>query len=223
VSPGKRFITDLIRRVDDTSRASKVAIINANNQPITYGVLSSQSALIAATLEKKTLSRSGNSIGCYIGSQSDYVSAMLATWRLGKRFVPLSITHPEQELRYFVEDSSICAIIYSANGAFAPIQRLGVPLIDTRDILKTTSTVPGTFSNLRYSSFTPGMADEVNADALVLYTSGTTGRPKGAVHTREGLQALVISLVNAWDYNERDKILHFLPLHHLHGKQDGEQ
>lgn len=48
-------------------------------------------------------------------------------------------------------------------------------------------------------------------------SSGTTGRPKGVVKTHEQLEAMVASLVEAWEYADTDRILHLLPLHHLHG------
>ncbi len=53
--------------------------------------------------------------------------------------------------------------------------------------------------------------------ALIIYTSGTTGRPKGALHTHGSLAAQVASLVGAWAWAESDRIVHPLPLHHIHG------
>ena len=56
-----------------------------------------------------------------------------------------------------------------------------------------------------------------NEDALIVYTSGTTGKPKGVLHTHKSLIAQVRSLRKAWAIDEKDKILHSLPLHHVHG------
>lgn len=53
--------------------------------------------------------------------------------------------------------------------------------------------------------------------ALMVYTSGTTGRPKGALHTHHSIHSMVNTLVNAWEWRETDRILHALPLHHVHG------
>src|SRR4029077_9094814 len=60
------------------------------------------------------------------------------------------------------------------------------------------------------------MADPLRR-AMMLYTSGTTGRPKGVVHTHRGLEAQVESLVVAWAWSPDDRILLVLPLHHVHG------
>lgn len=50
-----------------------------------------------------------------------------------------------------------------------------------------------------------------------MYTSGTTGKPKGVVHTHASLQAQLDSLSQAWQWNADDRILNVLPLHHVHG------
>jgi len=58
---------------------------------------------------------------------------------------------------------------------------------------------------------------EAGSGALIIYTSGTTGRPKGALHTHGSLAAQIGSLCSAWEWNASDRILHPLPLHHIHG------
>jgi len=91
------------------------------------------------------------------------------------------------------------------------LQRLGVKLVH----------VPSLASNLKSltssSTTTTKMVPNKQDGALVLYTSGTTGRPKGVLHTRAGLQSSIQALSQAWEYSDKDRILHFLPLHHLHG------
>ena len=53
--------------------------------------------------------------------------------------------------------------------------------------------------------------------AMIIYTSGTTSRPKGVVSTHRNIQAQVTTLVNAWGWQPTDHILLVLPLHHVHG------
>ena len=61
-----------------------------------------------------------------------------------------------------------------------------------------------------------GRGDE-KKDGLIVYTSGTTGKPKGVVHTHSSLMAQMDSLSKAWQWSESDRILNVLPLHHVHG------
>ena len=65
----------------------------------------------------------------------------------------------------------------------------------------------------------PGRMPEVTAGrpAMILYTSGTTSRPKGVVTTHANIQAQIESLVAAWEWRATDRIPSFLPLHHIHG------
>ncbi|RIA98255.1 hypothetical protein C1645_870809 [Glomus cerebriforme] len=58
---------------------------------------------------------------------------------------------------------------------------------------------------------------EESRRALIIYTSGTTGKPKGVVSTHSNIKTQVLSLIEAWRWSDKDRILHVLPLHHLHG------
>jgi malonyl-CoA/methylmalonyl-CoA synthetase len=53
--------------------------------------------------------------------------------------------------------------------------------------------------------------------ALILYTSGTTGNPKGVVTTHQNIEAQITSLTHAWEWSKEDHILNVLPMHHVHG------
>ena len=96
---------------------------------------------------------------------------------------------------------------------YAMLQRLGVKLIHVPSLLENIKLSSSTTTTTIPIKKVPHSQD----GALVLYTSGTTGRPKGVMHNRAGLQSAIQALAQAWEYSDKDRILHFLPLHHLHG------
>lgn len=183
-----------------------------NSKPITYRDLNILSSKLAANLARK-LSCQHGSVGALNKSSVSFVVSMLATWKLGKIFVPLCYTHSLNELSYIINDSKIEIICCSEKAMLHPqlLEQCDLKIVETKEILEAGN-------NERYTDYLLD-TESVSSDsgALVVYTSGTTGRPKGVLHTHNSLYHMVSSLVSAWNYNDRDKILHFLPLYHVHG------
>eukprot|EP00775_Hariotina_reticulata_P011812 gene11812-11956_t len=119
-----------------------------------------------------------------------YVAATWATWMAGGVAVPLAVTHPPHELDYVIRDAGISAVLTPPAG---------------HDKLKDVTHAAGAVLHLLH-------------DELVESSdSGTTGRPKGALHTHGSLAAMADCLTKAWAWQPSDVILHSLPLHHIHG------
>jgi malonyl-CoA/methylmalonyl-CoA synthetase len=135
-----------------------------------------------------------------------YVAWQWAIWRAGGIAVPLCLTHPAPELGYVLDDARPSAVV--VDDEFAPIvgslaAERGVPLMASEVLTGEPSA----------------RLPEVDAErpAMMLYTSGTTGRPKGVVTTHRNIVAQVESLVSAWEWAPEDRTLLALPLHHVHG------
>ena len=135
-----------------------------------------------------------------------YVALQWGIWRAGGIAVPLSVFHPRPELEYVLDDTTPAAVV--AHPDF--VNRLD-PLAGKRNIRFALST-----EALRHAEGPlPSVAQSQRA--MILYTSGTTGKPKGVVTTHENIAAQITSLVEAWGWTGDDRILEVLPLHHVHG------
>jgi malonyl-CoA/methylmalonyl-CoA synthetase len=137
---------------------------------------------------------------------SEYVAAQWAIWRAGGIKVPICLSATEPEWEYALTDSGASIVLADAEMArkVAPLcGKLGVRLVD----IEAIHTAP--------ARMLPNIAPERRA--MILYTSGTTSKPKGVVTTHANIQAQIESLVQAWEWSATDCIPLFLPLHHIHG------
>jgi malonyl-CoA/methylmalonyl-CoA synthetase len=135
-----------------------------------------------------------------------YLALQWGIWRAGGIAVPLSLFHPRPELEYVLQDTDPAVVV--AHPDFVDL--LG-PLTEERGLRFGVST-----GALEHPTG-PLPAVAPDRRAMILYTSGTTGKPKGVVTTHANIAAQVTSLVQAWEWTADDRILNVLPLHHLHG------
>ncbi len=135
-----------------------------------------------------------------------HVITQWGIWRAGGVAVPLATSHPPAELAFVLRDARPAAAVASPEraGDLAPLaEAAGVRFLTTDDLLAAPPAgLPAVGSDRR---------------AMMVYTSGTTGRPKGVVTTHAALAAQVASLVRAWGWTRDDRTLLVLPLHHVHG------
>lgn len=137
----------------------------------------------------------------------DWVSTQWAIWRAGGLAVPLALLHPPAELARVLDDAEPEAVVAHPELAgrveeVAAARR--IPVLPTPALLREgpSATLPELGPDRR---------------AMMLYTSGTTGRPKGVVSTHGVIEAQIRAQVQAWGWTADDRILSHLPLHHVHG------
>lgn len=170
------------------------------------GDLLAASAAASATLLGGTADLNEARIAYLIPPGFEHVATQWGIWRAGGIAVPLAVTHPPPELAHVLDDAQVSTVV-----ATPDLEDRVTPLAADRSLrlLSTTTlfdSTPGPLPHL-----------ELSRPAMILYTSGTTGRPKGAVVTHGNVQAQVEALVQAWEWTADDHILHVLPLHHVHG------
>lgn len=183
----------------------KIAIV-ATEGAFTYHNLLQTSAQIATKLLDNVEDLQEQRVAFLIPSGFQYVATQWGIWRAGGIAVPLCVSHPKPELDYVIADSGASIVI--AHPDFEVVLR---PIAQERNLrfILTSETLP------EAASLLPEI--DIARRALILYTSGTTGKPKGVVTTHQNIQAQVTSLISAWGWKASDRILHVLPLHHIHG------
>jgi malonyl-CoA/methylmalonyl-CoA synthetase len=192
-------LIDLIERVKNFNH--RIAI-KSDGQNYSYQTLLDVSESIAIALLKDREDLQEARIAFIVNPSFDYVAIQWGIWRAGGIAVPLCVKHPFESLKYVIEDTQAEAIVFS-DDYFSVISGFeNVSLINIKDFKPNSGVLPKLDASRR---------------AMILYTSGTTGSPKGVVTTHANIEAQVISLVEAWEWQPLDHILNVLPLHHIHG------
>lgn len=194
----------------EPSDPSRVAIVAADGV-FTYGDLDLASRRVAAALLGGRRDLNEARVAFLEPPGFGYPAVQKGIWRAGGVAVPLCVSHPPPELEYVIRDSGAEWVVASAlhHDTLEPIAAaLGVRLV--------------TASELRLARPAHQLPDVPAARrAMIVYTSGTTGRSKGVVTTHANIAAQVGAMVSAWEWVERDRILNVLPLHHVHGIING--
>ena len=192
------------------THSDRLAII-AEEGSFTYQDLLHYSHQVATILLEQKGDLTGARIAFLIPSGFHYVATQWGIWRGGGIAVPLCTKHPRPELEYVIDDTQADVII--AHPDYEPVLRSIASEKGCRFLL--TTELFG--EDIDTGDFAPLPDIQSDRGSLILYTSGTTGKPKGVVITHDNIQSQVTSLVEAWGWQKDDRILHVLPLHHIHG------
>jgi malonyl-CoA/methylmalonyl-CoA synthetase len=176
---------------------------------LTYGELFGAAAQLATALHVRGL-RHGDRVAFFLGNRPEFVIAYLAVIRLGAVMVPLNLAYRRREISHILGDAEPRLIL---------TERSQIPVLDELEPGERAADV--VFADeLGFWRVGPGVPDvRVDPDdlAMILYTSGTTGRSKGAMITHGNVLATMAGLLAAWDWAPDDTLLLTLPLFHTHG------
>jgi malonyl-CoA/methylmalonyl-CoA synthetase len=192
----------LLDRVLDPARAARIALEGDEaTAPVTYRALAEGARALGRRLGGGPGGLRGAPVAFLYPPGAAYVEALLGVMAAGGLAVPLSPLHTRPELQQLLADAAPTRVLC------APELRDRLPPELPCPLELDPAVAPG--------SADPPVADD--ADGLMLFTSGTTGRPKGVVSSHGALAACVESLHQAWGWRPDDRLLHVLPLHHTHG------
>jgi len=142
----------------------------------------------------------------------------VAALRAGAVVVPVNPAYTERELRHVVEEVTPAAALIAGDAMEAVLSVLDVPgLLDLHALASLPAPGPGAPTPSEQDATARGAEEAAAAPALVAFTSGTTGAPKGAVLSHGNVLANSWALATAWGVTEEDRLVHALPLFHGHG------
>lgn len=177
----------------------------------TYADLLAGAERLASALAARGVAP-GDRIALFLGNGPALVAAVLAAFRLGAVVVPINLAYRRREVAHILGDAQPRLLV--AERELLPVldeleraERGGVEVILAEEL---ASLVPGPDGAALPAS-------EGDALAAILYTSGTTGRSKGAMLTHGNLLATITGLLFAWAWERADVLLLTLPLFHVHG------
>jgi len=192
---------------------------------LSFGELDALSDSVARALTRRFGLIKGDRAAMYVGNCVELIVYYLACLKVGAIVVPINILYREGELAHMLADAEARALLTDA-------ERLRV-LAEVRDridslehVILASGSGAGTIAFEQLVSDS-GAKRELTGDvtgddaALMLYTSGTTGRAKGAVLTHHNLASNIAALLHCWQWTERDRFLLALPLFHIHGLCNG--
>lgn len=195
----------MIKLIEQANRYPERVAIKSKQRDYTYAELLEQSEKIAAALLNGRADLQEARIAFIVDPSFEYVAVQWGIWRAGGIAVPLCVKHPYTSIKYVIEDTRAEAVVYTADyqALVRPLfTDFSIGAIPLEEISKQKAELPDVAAERR---------------AMMLYTSGTTGRPKGVVTTHQNIQAQIQSLVSSWEWQAEDHILNILPLHHVHG------
>jgi malonyl-CoA/methylmalonyl-CoA synthetase len=184
---------------------NKVSIIS-NKNSYSYNDIVIASQKFAALLLDGTTDLNEARVAFMVNPGFDFVRVQWGIWQAGGVIVPMCLTHPLPSLQYVIEDTGTTIIVVS------PEYELS--LSDLAKEKNIRLIVLGKESPVDAVSL-PNI--EPARNAMILFTSGTTNKPKGVVTTHNNLEAQISTLVKSWEWTSKDHTLCVLPLHHVHG------
>lgn len=191
-------------------------IVRPDGTVITYGDAFAASGRIANMLVSKGV-HPGDRIAVQVEKSPEAILFYLGCARAGVVFLPLNTAYTLGEVEYFVGDAEPVMVVCTPQrlSSIAPMaKRLGVAHVETLDaagegtVMDAARGQPEAFDTVARSE---------NDLAALLYTSGTTGRSKGAMLTQKNLSSNAFTLRDVWRFTAADVLLHALPIFHTHG------
>lgn len=209
---------DMFSRFQARAQAAPDApfLILPDGAVISYGAALARGGQIAGVFRALGV-QPGDRIAVQVDKSATALLTYLAALRVGAVYLPLNTGYTAGELRFFLSDAEPALVIHRQEdeaALSALCAELGVPARVTLDAGGEGDLARRADAQAADTPVHPVQEDDL---AAILYTSGTTGRSKGAMLTQGNLASNAQTLRDCWRYGEQDRLLHALPIFHTHG------
>jgi malonyl-CoA/methylmalonyl-CoA synthetase len=203
------------RLFDALDNPARLAIETIEGARISYGELIARTGQMANVLVKSGV-KPGDRVAAQTEKSVPGLVLYLAAVRAGAVYLPLNTAYTLNELEYFITDAEPSLVVCDpakADGIGAIASKVGAKVetlgaSGTGSLTDRADTASAEFETVSRAN------DDL---AAILYTSGTTGRSKGAMLTHDNLASNSLSLVEYWRFTDKDVLIHALPIYHTHG------
>lgn len=210
-------ITSLFKQT--AQRLPDKVAIEFEDQRVTFKEIDEQANKVANALQSIGIAK-GDRVAQYMPNSLELVYSLIGNFKNGSVIVPMNINFKEQEIHHILHDSGAKAVIVDkerlqiVKAVQAKLPELKhIVLIDGKeqdayDFNEIIRNAP---------SSEPSVVIKDEDYSIIFYTSGTTGKPKGAALNQTNVASNVKALAQAWKWTEDDVFLLALPLYHIHG------
>lgn len=190
-------------------------LIFQDGSQVSHADFLAKAAQIAHVLTKNGL-RPGDRLAAQVHKSPSALALYAACAQAGIVFLPLNTAYTVEELSYFIENSGARIVVCDAasEAALSPVAEGLGARIETLNGDETGSLTDQAATMLAHFDTVDRSDDDL---AAFLYTSGTTGRSKGAMLTQKNLLSNAATLTDEWQFTDKDVLLHALPIFHTHG------
>ncbi len=206
------FYDTLRRRM--ASRLGAPMLTLPDGSSLTYGDMDARAGQMAGVFLDAG-AQPGDRILVQAEKSTETVAAYLGAIRAGLVYVPLNTAYTDDEVEYFLGDASPSILVCDSDRE-TRLTRLtsgaDVKMVYTLGVDASLSEAADGAEPMR--DIQPRHSDDI---AVILYTSGTTGRSKGAMLSHGALAANALALNELWRFSKKDVLLHALPIFHIHG------
>lgn len=199
-----------------SARGDADFIVTPEGQGYSYAAALELSARFAGALLSLGVTP-GDRVAVQVDKSPEVILLYLACLRMGGVYLPLNTSYTAEEIGYFLGDAEP-ALFVCRPGALDEAKRIatetGCPAVETLGMLGDGSLMAAAAQARPQEVVEPRAESDL---AAILYTSGTTGRSKGAMLTHRNLASNAEALMQAWRFVDSDRLIHALPIFHTHG------